>query len=153
MIDDSWKEHLRDMDDLRQSVANAQYEQKDPLLIYKFEAFELFKGMIIKSNKEIVSFLFKGQLPNQESQVQQARTPQRQKYDNLQTSHPQLAASGGGSDEAQPVAPPKAKPAVSEKKYGRNDTVTVQNLNTGEKKEMKYKKAEPLVNQGWMIVE
>lgn len=152
MLDDAWKEHLREMDDLRQSVSTAQYEQKDPLLIYKFEAFELFKAMVIKSNKEMVSFLFKGQLPNQDAQVQQARAPQRQRYDNLQTSHPQLAASGGGG-EAQAVAPPKPKPVVSDKKYGRNDTVTIQNLNTGEKKEMKYKKAEPLVSQGWMIVE
>lgn len=156
MIDDSWKEHLRDMDDLRQSVSTAQYEQKDPLLIYKFEAFELFKSMVDKANRDIASFLFKGQLPTQDqSQVRQAKAPQRTKYDNLQTSHPQLAASGGGSGEqAQPVAPPKPKPVVAEKKYGRNDQVTVQNLTTGEKKEMKYKKAEPLVDsQQWVIVE
>ena len=155
MIEDSWKEHLRDMDDLRQSVGTAQYEQKDPLLIYKFEAFELFKQMVDKVNREIASFLFKGQLPNQEQgQVQQARKPQRTRYDNLQTSHPPMAASGGGSAEQQPVAPPKPKPVKAEKKYGRNDHVTVQNLTTGEKKEMKYKKAEPLVeSQQWIIIE
>lgn len=152
IIDDSWKEHLRDMDDLRQSVQGAVYEQKDPLLIYKFEAFELFKGMVDKSNKEIVSFLFKGQLPNQNAEVQQAGARKRTNYDNLQTSHPQLAASGGGSSE--PARPPKPKPAVSTKKYGRNDVVVVQNLSTGEKKEIKYKKAEPMVeSQQWMIVD
>lgn len=154
MIDDSWKEHLRDMDDLRQSVGNAQYEQKDPLLIYKFEAFELFKTMVDKANREIASFLFKGQLPNQEQgQVREAQAPKRTKYDDLQTSHPPLAASGGG-EAPQAVAPPKTKPVVSDKKYGRNDHVTIQNISTGEKKEMKYKKAEPLIeSQAWILIE
>lgn len=154
MIDDKWKEHLRDMDDLRQSVGTAQYEQKDPLLIYKFEAFELFKAMVDKMNREIASFLFKGQLPSQEStQVQQARGPQRSAYEGMQASHPSSeggAENGGG--EGRPPAP-KRQPVVSEKKYGRNDQVTVQNLSTGEKKEMKFKKAEPLVAAGqWIIV-
>ena len=155
IIDDSWKEHLRDMDDLRQSVQGAVYEQKDPLLIYKFEAFELFKAMVDKSNKEIASFLFRGQLPSQdESQVREARKPQRQRYDNLQTSHPEVAASGGGQEGGTATAPPKPKPAVSEKKYGRNEQVTVQNVNTGEQKEMKYKKAIPLLeNQEWVVVD
>lgn len=154
-IDDSWKEHLREMDDLRQSVQGAVYEQKDPLLIYKFEAFELFKAMVDKSNREIVSFLFKGQLPNQETnQVQQAQGRQRTNYDNLQTSHPELAASGGGSEGGEAQAPPKAKPVVNSKTYGRNDVVTIQNLSTGEKKEMKYKKAQGLVDSGtWMLIE
>lgn len=152
IIDDSWKEHLRDMDDLRQSVQGARYEQKDPLLIYKFEAFELFKAMIDKSNKEIASFLFRGQLPSQdESQVQRAQEPQRSSYDNLQTSHPELAASGGGDTQ---TAPPKAKPAVAEKKYGRNEQVTLQNIATGEQKAMKYKKAMPLLAKDeWVIQE
>lgn len=156
IIDDSWKEHLRDMDDLRQSVQSATYEQKDPLLIYKFEAFELFKTMIDKSNREIVSFLFKGQLPNQDAEVQQAQTSKRINYDNLQTSHPELAASGGGGNEGgeQAQARPKAQPIVKEKTIGRNDIVTIQNLSTGEKKEMKYKKAQALVEgQGWTVID
>lgn len=154
MIDDAWKEHLRDMDDLRQNVSTAQYEQKDPLLIYKFEAFELFKSMVNRANRNIASFLFKGELPTQDpSQVQQQRETPRQR-ENLQTSHPQLAASGPGGANAETVAPPKPKPAVSTKKYGRNDKVVVQNLSTGEKKEMKYKKAQPLVeNEGWTIID
>ncbi len=154
-IDDRWKEHLREMDDLRQSVGTAQYEQKDPLLIYKFEAFELFKAMVDRMNREIASFLFKGQLPSQDSgQVQQARAPQRSAYEGMQASHPQSDASGGGAaGEGRPQAP-KRKPVISEKKHGRNDHVTVQNLSTGEKKEMKYKKAEPLVSGGqWIIVD
>lgn len=153
MIDEKWKEHLRDMDDLRQSVGTAQYEQKDPLLIYKFEAFELFKSMVDGMNREIASFLFKGQLPSQDSsQVQQAQAPRRSAYDNIQTSHPSADGSPSGKSQAAPK--PKRKPVVVEKKYGRNDQVTVQNLSTGEKKQMKYKKAEPLVSAGqWIVVE
>ena len=63
-IDRYWKEHLREMDDLRQSVQGAVYEQKDPLLIYKFESFKLFEEMLFKINSEIISFLFKSQLPS-----------------------------------------------------------------------------------------
>lgn len=143
------------MDDLRQSVQGAVYEQKDPLLIYKFEAFELFKQMVDKSNKEIASFLFKGQLPSRDAQVQEAKAPKRTDMDKLQTSHEQLAASGGGSSN-EPNERPKAQPVVKDKSksYGRNDVVTVQNLTTGEKKELKYKKAQPLVDSNqWMIVE
>ena len=76
------------MDDLKQSVQNAVYEQKDPLLIYKFESFDLFKTMLDKVNKEIISFLIKSNLPNQ-SNVQQE---QIQKQQNLQTSRPELEA-------------------------------------------------------------
>ncbi len=65
IIDDAWKDHLRQMDELKHSVQNATYEQKDPLLIYKFESFELFNGMLNDVNKEVISFLFKGELPSQ----------------------------------------------------------------------------------------
>jgi preprotein translocase subunit SecA len=154
MIDDAWKDHLRDMDDLRQSVRTAQYEQKDPLLIYKFEAFNLFEEMIDKSNKEIVSFLFKGQLPGQDTEVRQAQAPQRTNYEDLEVSHPELVTSGGGSEAQAQAQRPKPKPVIAEKSYGRNDMVTVQNLTTGEKKEIKFKKAQPLVStKQWMIVE
>ena len=65
LIDESWKEHLREMDELKQSVQNAVYEQKDPLIIYKMEAFNLFKNMLNAVNKEVVSFLYKGGIPVQ----------------------------------------------------------------------------------------
>ena len=68
-IDDAWKEQLREMDDLKQSVQNATYEQKDPLLIYKFESFNLFKIMISKVNKQIVSTLAKGHIPSQRARA------------------------------------------------------------------------------------
>src|SRR5699024_4629309 len=67
IIDDAWKTHLRKMDELKQSVQLAVHEQKDPLLIYKFEAFELFKSMIDKVNREVISFLYKGELPTDDS--------------------------------------------------------------------------------------
>jgi len=80
LIDDSWKEHLREMDELKQSVQNAVYEQKDPLIIYKMEAFNLFKGMLNIVNKEVVSFLFKGGIPMQQEpeQVREAVAPKPQ---------------------------------------------------------------------------
>ncbi len=161
LIDDSWKEHLRDMDDLRQSVQGAVHEQKDPLLIYKFESFELFKGMLDKTNKEISSFLFKGTLPQADpGQVQQA--PTQRKRENLQTSKPEVAgtqqSTGGGQPEYHdPSANRPRKPQTvvkTEKKYGRNEVVSIQNSVTGESKSVKYKQAVPLLETGqWQIVQ
>ena len=121
MIDDSWKEHLREMDDLKQSVQNAVYEQKDPLLIYKFESFQLFKQMVTNVNKEIVSFLMRANLPNQvENKVQlsHAQAPQRQKQ-QTQTSRTEVGANTNNPDEEQPKV--KAQPVRVEQKIGRND--------------------------------
>jgi preprotein translocase subunit SecA len=128
MIDNAWKEHLREMDDLKQSVQGAVYEQKDPLLIYKFEAFELFKQMIDRTNKEIISFLIRAGLPQQESQpkVQQADQPKRE-TPALKTSRTELPGmsqgstdgAGGGTAVQQPK--PKVEPVRVEKKVGRNE--------------------------------
>ncbi|HIE74347.1 MAG TPA: preprotein translocase subunit SecA [Flavobacteriales bacterium] len=120
IIDDSWKEHLREMDELKQSVQNAVYEQKDPLLIYKFESFNLFKTLIDKVNKEIVSFLLKADLPTQ-SNVQEER---RQAETNLQTSRPEMAAPSSGDPQnpnQPPQAPQKTQPVRVEQKVGRNE--------------------------------
>ena len=132
MIDNEWKEHLREMDDLRQSVQNARYEQKDPLLIYKLESFDLFKQMIQKVNGEVCSFLIKAGLPQQNRQGATVRTTDstRRGDDNLsntQTSKTEIPeyTSGGRSDSgAATLAPPKPKvtqPIRTEKKIGRND--------------------------------
>ena len=75
MIDDSWKNHLRAMDDLRQSVRMASYEQKDPLLIYKFEAFNLFKQMMLDTNRNIISFMLRAGIPMQEAPIEAAQMP------------------------------------------------------------------------------
>lgn len=121
-IDDSWKEHLREMDDLKQSVQNAVYEQKDPLLIYKFESFELFKQVLQKINKETVTFLSKSSLPmgNPEQATQAQQAPKVQPKVNYQTSRsetPQFAQrqSTNGEERA------KAQPVRVEQKIGRND--------------------------------
>jgi len=117
-IDDAWKEHLREMDELKQSVQNATYEQKDPLLIYKFESFELFKSMLNKVNKDVVSTLMKGHIPTQDpEQVKEAQ--RRRQIENLKTSKSdfsQYSSTGGGSDRNQ-----KTEPVRVEKKVGRND--------------------------------
>ena len=130
MIDEDWKEHLREMDELKQSVQGAVYEQKDPLLIYKFEAFKLFNAMLLKINKEVASFLMKAGLPQPkegsgEIQTQQEQAPQKTNLDNLQMSRPdnyvapQQQAQGGGIP--QEPQQPKAQPVRVEKKVGRND--------------------------------
>ncbi|MBX3165535.1 MAG: preprotein translocase subunit SecA [Bacteroidetes bacterium] len=120
MIDDSWKEHLRELDDLKQAVQNASLEQKDPLVIYKLESFNLFKDMIIKANKEIISFLMKGGLPKENGQVQQqARFTQQQpqqKRERLTESRNENAV-----EEQNAQQKPKPQPIRVEAKIGRND--------------------------------
>ncbi|MBL4652451.1 MAG: SEC-C domain-containing protein [Flavobacteriales bacterium] len=125
-IDDSWKEHLREMDDLRQSVQSAVYEQKDPSLIYKFESFELFKKMLDEVNREITSFLVKANLPAKNPNlVQEAPRQQRTDLDNIQTSKtevPQYSSGNSTQEGAQPKQEPqKAQPVRVEKKVGRNE--------------------------------
>jgi len=119
IIDDLWKEHLREMDELKSSVQNAAYEQKDPLLIYKFESFELFKTLLGKINREIVPFLFKGALP------EQAPTSFKRNYAppkpdaNLKTGRDEIGSP------RQPGVPnaeqEKPMPVKVEEKIGRND--------------------------------
>lgn len=117
VIDDAWKEHLREMDDLKQSVQNATYEQKDPLLIYKFESYELFKTMVQKINREICSFLTKGNLPLQEaSDVKEAHRPQRTDMSRLKEEHTDMLSQIGKTGEQQITQPIRV-----EKKVGRND--------------------------------
>jgi preprotein translocase subunit SecA len=153
IIDESWKTHLREMDELKQSVQNAVYEQKDPLLIYKFESYELFKGMIDKVNKEVVSFLMKGNLPEMENQNQQIKDAKDlpKKREKLETSRESDIPQQG---QANPTQAPKQQETFvrTEKKIGRNDNVTIKSVSTGETKEMKFKKAQALINSGqWVI--
>ena len=124
-IDEAWKENLRQLDDLKQSVQNAVYEQKDPLLIYKFEAFELFKKMMGEINREVISFLFKAGLPNQpgQQQVNQARAPERTDYTRMREGRGAMAnqaMNGNGSDQQQ-EQPKKLEPIRVGAKIGRND--------------------------------
>ncbi|MDY0779178.1 preprotein translocase subunit SecA [Tenacibaculum sp. IB213877] len=155
IIDENWKDHLRKMDELKQTVQNATYEQKDPLLIYKFEAFELFQQTIDKVNKEVLSFLFKGKLPAQdESQISEAREQKREKLDlrkdEVQNSTQQAISNARGqqTQEQQVV-----ETVVREQpKIGRNEKVTIKNVMNGEEKEMKFKQAIPLLEKGtWVL--
>ncbi|MBO7492494.1 MAG: preprotein translocase subunit SecA [Bacteroidales bacterium] len=117
VIDNAWKEHLRAMDDLKESVQNASYEQKDPLLIYKLESFNLFDELLVRISQEIVSFLNKGKLPVAENtQVREAQLPQSEAK-KLQTGRSDVP--GGGRQ----VAPggKGSQPIRVEKKVGRND--------------------------------
>ncbi len=116
-IDEKWKEHLRDMDDLKQSVQNATYEQKDPLLIYKFESFNLFKTMISELNQDIISTILKGYIPvaQQQQQPQRAAAPKPQDMSKMQTSRTEAALNVGAGDKQRPA------PVHVEKSVGRND--------------------------------
>ncbi len=119
MIDDSWKEHLRELDDLKQAVQNASLEQKDPLVIYKLESFNLFKEMIIKANKEVISFLMKGGLPAEENNKPQARFTQNQvqpKKEKLIETRDEHAIEEQNSQQK-----PKSQPIRVDAKIGRND--------------------------------
>ena len=122
LIDDAWKEHLREMDDLKQSVQNAVYEQKDPIIIYKMEAFNLFKNMLVNMNKDIVSFLFKGEIPlPQPQEIREAVPVQNQR---LKVSKEVYAGAGGGADVAvnqDTREVQKTQPIRNESKIGRND--------------------------------
>ncbi|MDR3271962.1 MAG: preprotein translocase subunit SecA, partial [Flavobacteriaceae bacterium] len=133
LIDENWKEHLREMDELRKSVQSAVYEQKDPLVIYKQESFALFSEMLDKTNKEIISFLFKGELPRaNESEIQQAQEKKREKT---------VESRNYDEKPEQINEKPEPKEPLRVHKIGRNEMVNIRNLRTGEKKSMKYKQA------------
>ncbi|MBR4969556.1 MAG: SEC-C domain-containing protein [Alistipes sp.] len=118
-IDDAWREHLREMDELRQSVQNASYEQKDPLLIYKFESFGLFEKMLEKVNREVVSILCKSYIPvqqqNQESLERARQNKAKVDVNKLQASRMAAAAAAGQGEKSKPA------PIQVEKKVGRNE--------------------------------
>ncbi len=124
LIDDDWKEHLREMDELKQSVQNAVHEQKDPLLIYKFEAFKLFNEVLLKINKEVGSFIMKASLPQQEGGIETRAEQAPVKSDNsqLEMSRPETVSNSAQQGEGAPPAPaPKTQPVRVEKKVGRNE--------------------------------
>jgi preprotein translocase subunit SecA len=110
IIDNEWKEHLREMDELRRSVQNASIEQKDPLLIYKLESFNLFKAMIDRMNGEIVGFLAKAGLPSAQPQVQEAPAPRppQQRVETSRTEVPQFSSARPSAPAPRPTSGPAA---------------------------------------------
>lgn len=120
LIDEAWKEHLREMDDLKQSVQNAVYEQKDPIIIYKMEAFNLFKGMLSSMNKEIVSFLFKGEIPGQApQQVQEAKPVVQPKV--IATKEDLSSPTGVSEEDIDNKSGQVTQPIKKDQVIGRND--------------------------------
>ena len=148
MIDLNWKEHLREMDDLKQSVQSAVYEQKDPLVIYKFEGFELFKKFIAKVNQDTVSFLTKCLIPIQSSsQVEESKqTKDRNRYDTNKEESRSLL-TGNKTQQIE-----KTKPIKSEKVFGRNTKVSVRYEDGTVKKDIKFKKVENDINSEKCVV-
>jgi preprotein translocase subunit SecA len=160
IIDDAWKTHLRKMDELKQSVQLAVHEQKDPLLIYKEESFSLFRNMVAEMNKDIISFLFKGELPTQEqSNIEEAKqiaqkenyTTTKEEVLNSDERAAQNRAAGANASQNQErqITETIVRNAP---KIGRNDTVTVKNVMTGKTESMKFKKAEPLLKRGEYVL-
>ncbi len=130
MIDEAWKNHLRAMDDLRTSVRMASYEQKDPLLIYKFEAFNLFKQMLVETNRNIISFLLRAGIPIQEAPQETRRVPeQHTDMSHMRVNKAEIDARGQSYaadeedyyTEAPDPMPVKRAPIQSGPKIGRND--------------------------------
>jgi preprotein translocase subunit SecA len=147
VIDTLWIEHLREMDDLKQSVQNAGYEQKDPLLVYKFEAFQLFKTFIAKVNEETLSFLFRADVMVQQDQpqVKEARREQpvkKQYTENKAEVESMLGALAQNNRQQAPQEEQKIMPVKSSKIAGRNDRVSVQYPDGSVRKDVKYKTVE-----------
>ena len=102
VIDDEWKEHLRQLDDLKQSVQNASYEQKDPLLIYKLESFHIFGDMLERLNRRAIAILLRGQIYTQDpNSVQQAQQQRRQDYSRYRTQKDAVQQAAQASGMAQ----------------------------------------------------
>jgi preprotein translocase subunit SecA len=158
-IDNEWKEHLREMDDLRTSVQQARHEQKDPLLIYKLESFDMFKKMMDKLGGDVVSFLLKANLPmlaEDEPIAHMEREAPKEDTSHLQTSREDHMDGGPGEAQEQNGVPQQQQQPVTrtEKKINRNEKVKILNIATNETKTVKYKVAEPLLQGGrWQIIE
>ena len=157
IIDESWKEHLRKMDELKQSVQLAVHEQKDPLLIYKFESFELFNSFVDKVNKEIISFLFKGELPSKDSSnIREAKNLKTN--DKVNTSKEEVLnqdqlAMRRATQQNQGHLPKVETIVRQQPKIGRNQKVLIKNISNGEEKELKFKQAEVLIKKGdWVLI-
>lgn len=127
LIDEAWKEHLREMDDLKQSVQNVVYEQKDPIIVYKMEAYNLFREMLNTMNRDIVSFLFKGQIPGQQEEADKIKeapkTRQPEPKVQAQKASMASATSGGGMpDEGYDTREATVtQPIRKEVRVGRNE--------------------------------
>ena len=157
IVDEAWKKHLRKMDELKQSVQLAVHEQKDPLLIYKLEAFKLFRAMLDGVNKEVISFLFKGDLPQQQNNIQDARNEVRQK-ENYTESRSEIPNSDELAEQNREAGQTQQRQVTEtivrdQPKINRNDNVTIKHVMSGKTETLKYKKAESMIASGeWVLV-
>jgi preprotein translocase subunit SecA len=157
IVDEAWKKHLRKMDELKQSVQLAVHEQKDPLLIYKLESFNLFSNMINNVNKEVISFLFKGDLPQQNVPAIHEAKEVRQK-ENYKTSKDEIPNSDSLSEQNREAGQTQQRQVTETitrdmPKINRNDNVTIKHVMSGKTESMKFKKAESLLASGhWVLV-
>ena len=165
VIDDKWMQHLRELDSVKEGIGLRSFAQKDPLLEYKREAFDMFKQLIDMINQEAISLIWKA-IPEAQAGDQQLQQAQQQKsrFDTsrMQTQHADSTGMGlqapvgqQNGDQQRPMGPNvKRKPVEVADEPGRNDHVTVQNMSTGETKELKWKYAKSMVeNEGWVLVE
>lgn len=158
IVDEAWKKHLRKMDELKQSVQLAVHEQKDPLLIYKFEAYKLFKKTVDNVNKEVISFLFKGDLPSHNpNNIQEAKeVKQKEDYSTRKDevlNTDEMAAKAREVAQQSQQRPQHTETIVRDApKINRNDTVTIKHVMSGKTETMKFKKAESMLATGeWVI--
>lgn len=161
VVDEAWKKHLRKMDELKQSVQLAVHEQKDPLLIYKEEAYKLFRKTLTEINREVISFLLKADLPQQNpGNIEQERIPEpvREQYfeskeEILNSEELAERAARQAAEKQQQQQIPVTETIVRDApKINRNDNVTVKHIVSGKTETMKYKKAESLLNTGeWIL--
>ncbi len=159
VIDEKWTEHLRDLDEVKEGVGLRAYGQRDPLIEYKMEAFQLFSAMLDSINRDVASIIFKAG-PLAEGQAQAARRPaptrrlDANRARASQAAPPPAYTSGGDGAAAQQREDPTVKKerVVVEQRIGRNDTVTIQNPSTGATETLKYKHAQRKLDQGWTLV-
>ncbi len=164
IIDDKWMEHLRELDSVKEGIGLRAFGQKDPLLEYKREAFEMFKVLLEEINREVVSVVWKAvpEVQAESSSLQQAQQ-RKSRFDmsKAQASHAETTNLGIMSaqrgEEGKPLpngTQLKMKPVSVDKEPGRNDVVSIQNMSTGEVKKIKWKQAKRMVDeQGWILVE
>lgn len=163
-IDNKWMEHLRELDTVKEGIGLRSFGQKDPLLEYKKEAFEMFKVLIEEINKETISLIWKAipEMSADPNRLQQAQR-ERGKYDmdKARTQHADSTNMGfrgapQDGDERQRAQAPgeKRQPVTVEEEPGRNDFVKVQNLSTNQTKEVKWKHAKKMIDEdGWILIE
>nr|WP_083750319.1 preprotein translocase subunit SecA [Rhodohalobacter halophilus] len=164
-IDNKWMEHLRELDTVKEGIGLRSFGQKDPLMEYKREAFEMFKMLIDEINKETISLIWKAVPEVQADQGKvQAAQKEKSKYDMSKAQAQQADATNMGfrggqqadGDGQQKASAPgeKRQPVSVEDEPGRNDYVKLQNINTQEVKDVKWKYAKKMVNEGgWVVIE